>query len=160
MKKILVVVLVLFTLTITQAQESPKTIPSFSIIDIDGNVFTNEDMSSKTSSYIVYFNPDCGHCEQAFQKLNKEVEVLKLRKVTFYAVAANSKEKTEAFFNDIAPEVLKLKNLKILLDEDFVFADAFKVGSYPTTYFYDKKGDYVNRFEGADDVLEPIVNLK
>ena len=117
-------------------------------------------MSKRTSSYIVYFNPECGHCETAFKKLNKNVEALDLKKVTFYAVAANTKEKTEKFFNEIAPEILKLKNLKILLDEDFIFAEAFKVGSYPTIYYYDKKGNFISRYEGSSDVLKPVEDLE
>lgn len=143
-----------------EMQESPETIPPFSIVDFDGQTFTNEDLSKRTDSYIVYFNPECGHCEIAFRKLNKQVEALDLKKVTFYAVAANTKEITEKFFKEVAPEVFKLKNLKILLDEDFVFANAFMVGSYPTVYFYDKKGNFVSRHEGSADVLKPIEGMK
>jgi len=162
MKNYIILLTLLFSIHSTIAQEEPKspeTIPQFSIVDFDGEEFTNEDMSGRTGSYIVYFNPECGHCEIAFKKLNKEVEALDLKKVTFYAVAANTKEKTDIFFKEIAPEVLKLKNLKILLDEDFVFAEAFQVGSYPTVYFYDKKGNFVSRYEGTENVLKPIKSL-
>jgi len=157
---ILTLVFLAFSTTAQEKPESPETIPAFSIIDIDGEEFTNKDMSGRKHSYIVYFNPECGHCERAFKKLNKKAETLDLKNVNFYAVSANTKELTQYFFKTIAPDLLELKNLKILLDEDFVFADAFKVGSYPTIYFYDKKGKFVSRHEGTEDVLKPIEGLK
>ena len=160
MKRYISLLALLFTFTISHAQVSPETIPAFSILDINGETFTNEDMSSNTNSYIVYFNPECGHCETAFKTLNINAKALDLEHVTFYAVAANSKGITREFFDDIAPKLLELKNIKILLDEDFVFANAFQVGSYPTVYFYDKDGKFDSRFEGAEDVLNPIKELR
>jgi thiol-disulfide isomerase/thioredoxin len=159
MKTYFFIIALLIVSSSIKGQEIVETLPTFFLKDIDGKMFTNEDISNRKRSYIVYFNPECGHCETAFKKLNENVEKLDLKQVVFYAIAANTKEKTDEFFKTIAPEVLKLKNLKILLDEDFIFANAFNVGSYPTIYFYDPKSKEMQRYEGSEDVLKPILEL-
>jgi peroxiredoxin len=141
-----------------KAQQIVEDLPSFFLKDIEGNMFTNEDMADDKNAYIVYFNPECSHCETAFKILNKNYESLDLKNMTFYAVAANTKEKTQTFFKDLAPKLLKLSNLKILLDEDFVFANAFGVGSYPSIYYYDIKSKEMQHYEGYGDVLTPLNN--
>lgn len=159
MKTYFFLLAILILTTSTNAQKVLETLPTFFVKDMEGKMFTSQDMANEKNAYIVYFNPECSHCETAFKKLNENFKRLDLEDVTFYAIAANTKEKTQAFFNELAPNLLKLKNLKILLDEDFVFANAFEVGSYPTIYYYDIKTKEMQRYEGYADVLTPL-NVK
>ena len=135
-------IILLLSLTFTQfffAQDYPKTLPDFEINTIESNSFNQNDVTTETYSYFVYFNPNCGHCKTAFKTLNLHVEKLKNAEVKLYPVSAKNQKETQEFFNSFGPKLLGLKNIQILIDDGYKFADAFFVGAYPTSsYLYDK----------------------
>lgn len=142
------------------AQDYPKTLPNFEIFTQDNQVFSQDDVDNETYSYFVYFNPDCGHCQTAFKTLNLKVDSLRDIDVKLYPVSAKNERKTLAFFDNYAPKLMKLKNMQILLDDNFNFADTFFVGAYPTSYLYDKNQKLVKVFNGADEIMEFLDEVK
>jgi len=85
--------------------------------------------------------------------LNFKSEQIKKADVKLYPVSANTEEETNKFFKQYAPNIQNLTNTKILLDDDYKFADAFFVGPFPTSFLYDKDNKLVKVFEGGDDVV-------
>jgi len=154
---------IVLSLLITQAsiaQNYPETLPEFKIFALNGDEFNNEKLAKNTYSYFIYFNPECGHCRTAFKKLNTKAEALKNANVKLYPVSANTQEKTEQFFEKYAPKMVDLKNMIVLRDDDYKFADVLFVSGYPTSYLYDQNYKLVKVYNGADEVLGFLEELK
>jgi thiol-disulfide isomerase/thioredoxin len=149
-------IILFLSLIITQAgfaQDYPESLPDFKIFTLEGNTFNQNDIEKDTYTYFVYFNPTCGHCRTAFKLLNFKSEQIKKAKVKLYPVSANTEEETNKFFKQYAPNIQNLANTKILIDDDYTFADAFSVGPFPTSFLYDKNNKLVKVFEGGEDVV-------
>jgi thiol-disulfide isomerase/thioredoxin len=149
-------IILFLSLIITQisfAQDYPESLPDFKIFTLEGNAFNQNNIEKDTYTYFVYFNPTCGHCKTAFKLLNLKSEQIKKTKVKLYPVSANTKEETNKFFKQYAPNIQSLTNTQILRDDDYKFADAFSVGPFPTSFLYDKNNKLVKVFEGGDDVV-------
>ena len=149
-------IILFLSLIITQvsfAQDYPELLPEFEIFTLEGNTFNQNDIEKDTYNYFVYFNPTCGHCKTAFKLLNLKSEQIKNAKVQLYPVSSNTEEETIEFFKQYAPNIQNLTNTKILLDDDYKFADAFFVGPFPTSFLYDKDNKLVKVFEGSDAVV-------
>ncbi len=142
------------------AQDYPKSIPDFEIFTINGESFTNNQVKKEIYTFFVYFNPECSHCRTAFKKLELKAKQIKETDVLIYAVSANTEEKTKSFFKEYSPNLVALKNIKILRDDDFKFADTFFVGGYPTSYLYDKNQNLVSVFDGAGEITDFLDKIK
>lgn len=159
MKNLLLLSFIVFT-QIGLAQDYPKTLPEFKIFTTDNQAFSQDEVNQKNYAYFVYFNPECSHCQIAFKTLNLNVDRLKDIDVKLYPVSANSKAKTMAFFENYGPKLMTLKNMQILLDDNYNFADAFFVGAYPTSYLYDENLKLVKVFNGAGDIMGFLDEIK
>ena len=135
------------------AQNYPEKLPAFEILTLDGETFSQEDIEKNTYNFFVYFNPTCGHCVDAFTFLNLKAEQIKNAEVHVYPVSSNTEELTLKFFEKHAPKIKDLKNLHVLKDVDYKFADTFDVGAFPASYLYDQDNNLVKVFEGASEVL-------
>lgn len=160
MKKILLILSLSLAFQFSNAQENqvefPKEIPEFSIFAEDGSVFTNKDLTDGKDIVFIYFNPTCGHCKNAFKTLNTNHNSLDLKELKIYPVSAGTVEETQLFFKELAPNLLKLKQIEVIYDEDYRFADAFAVGGFPQTFLYDKDKKLVDSYPGEKKVLEPF----
>ena len=155
--------ILLVGLTLAQfifAQNYPETLPDFKIFSIEGKDFSKNEVAKYSYSYFIYFNPECGHCQTAFKKLNKNAEELKNADVMLYPVSSNTQEKTQKFFEKYAPKIKDLENMTVLKDDNFKFADALFVGGYPTSYLYDKNQKLITVYNGAGKILEFLEVLK
>ncbi|NBC56817.1 MAG: redoxin domain-containing protein [Bacteroidetes bacterium] len=159
MKNLILFIALISTCAII-AQDYPQSLPEFEIWNQNNEKFSQDDVSTESYSYFVYFNPTCGHCQTAFKKLNQHAEKLKNKNFRLYPVSANTQEKTKDFFDEYAPEIMNLENMILLRDDDFKFADAFFVGGYPTSYLYDKNKKLVKVYNGADSILDFLEELK
>jgi peroxiredoxin len=163
MKVLFYVLGLLMTFQFSNAQEmfspSSKKIPEFSIFAEDGSVFTEEDLAQHKNIVFIYFNPDCGHCKTAFKTLNINYNNLDVKKLKIYPVSAGTVAETKVFFKELAPNLLKLKNIEVIYDEDYRFADAFSVRSFPHSFLYDKDKRFVDSYPGENQILEPFKAL-
>jgi peroxiredoxin len=139
--------------------EFPKEMPEFSIFAEDGSVFTDKDLAKNKNIVFIYFNPTCGHCKTAFKTLNINYNSLDIKKLKIYPVSAGTVEETTVFFKELAPNLLELKNIEVIYDEDYRFADAFSVGGFPHTFLYDKDKILVDSYPGEQKVLDPFKAL-
>ncbi len=163
MKTFLLIFCLVASFQISTAQERaekfPEKIPQFSIFAEDGSVFTEKNLVNDKNIVFIYFNPTCGHCKTAFKTLNINHNSLGLKEVKIYPVSAGTVEETQLFFKELAPNLLNLKNIEIIYDEDYRFADAFSVGGFPQTFLYDKDKILVESYPGEKKVLEPFKAL-
>lgn len=160
MKRLILIFIAVFSTSVIYAQDYPKTLPNFEIFTQNSEVFSQDDVSIERYSYFVYFNPTCGHCQTAFKTLNLHAGDLKSVEFTLYPVSTQNNKETKAFFKDYAPKLLSLDNMQILLDDNYKFADAFFVGGYPTAYLYDKQQKLVNVYNGEDEIMAFLDEIK
>ena len=152
MKYLLLIICLAFT-QIHMAQTYPETLPEFEIFSLNGKTFDQDQVKKGSYSYFVYYNPTCGHCVNAFKLLNLKSDQIKDAEVEIYTISANTVEQTQQFFENQAPLLKDLKNIHILRDEDYRFADIFGVGPFPTAFLYDDSQNLVKVMEGTSQVV-------
>lgn len=141
------------TIQISFSQAYPEQLPDFEISTLEGEIFTQEQVQKNTNVCFIYFSPTCGHCKDAFKFLNLKANQIENANVQVYPVSSNTQEETIKFFNTYAPKIHHLKNIHILKDDNFKFADIFDVGLFPTCYLYDQDRNLVKVFEGPSEIL-------
>ncbi|RRO20891.1 peroxiredoxin family protein [Flavobacteriaceae bacterium 14752] len=159
MKKIILLIAFIST-SVIFAQDHPKSLPDFEIFNQNNDVFNQDNVTTDTYSYFVYFDPTCSHCKTAFKTLNLHVEDLKSAEFKLYPVSAQNDRETQAFFKNYAPKLLSLENMQILLDDNYKFADAFFVNGFPTAYLYDKHQKLVKVYNGEGKIMAFLDEIK
>lgn len=73
-KKLLLAFTLLLACSFCFAQDIPKTIPPFNMLLADGVTYHNADKVEKGKPLmIVYFDPECQHCQEFTKKLVKSI---------------------------------------------------------------------------------------
>lgn len=73
-KKLLLACTLLLACSFCFAQDIPKTIPPFNMVLSDGVTYHNADKVEKNKPLmIVYFDPECQHCQEFTKKLVKNI---------------------------------------------------------------------------------------
>jgi len=66
----------------TVVKNSKSSIPLFEFTTLQGDIFSKYDLDKNRSTIIIYFDPDCGLCQETakifykFQKIHKDSQVL------------------------------------------------------------------------------------
>ncbi len=164
MKKIfvLLVLINLFNNSFSQQQENSlppylqvPIIPPFSITQTDSSIFKKENLPSKKTVIVIYFNTDCGHCETLIKHITDSMQFMPK---TFFVLACYNKLETIAAFE----EKYKLKsfeNIRVGRDDKYFIPSFYKVKFTPFTAVYNKKGDLIKAYEKGFSVAE-FLHLK
>jgi|GEM_PF-1811154 len=134
-----------------------KGIVDFSIFNIEGETFTQDDLTTEKYKLLMYFNPSCSSCKTAFKKINLVADKLNDLPVHFYPVSLGKKEETLAFFAQYAPDFMTNADTTILLEKDYQFSDSYEVNAYPTLFLYKPNNNFAKSYMGhqkATDFLE------
>lgn len=132
-------------------------IVNFSILNIEEENFTQDDLTTEKYKLLMYFNPSCSSCKTAFKKINLAAEKLKDLPVHFYPISLGNKKETLAFFNQYSPDFKNNTDITILLEKDYQFSDLYEVNAYPTLFLYKPNNDFVKSYMGhqkATDFME------
>ncbi len=125
-------------------------IPSFTIQLTDSANFSKKDLPKKTPVVIIYFNPECGHCQAEATELSKNMD--RFKKVFFVMAAYHDlgqiKEFGEVYGFD------KFDNIKLGRDSKYFLPVFYDVKTTPFSAVYDKKGKLVKAFEHGMSVEE------
>jgi len=151
MKKAFLFVIAIFISAAAFAQPGTDTvsylsnhnIPKISLIQGDSSIFTNSGIPKNKPVVIIYFSPECGHCQLTAQEINNDIDNLK-----------------DAFFIWVSyfpvPEIkdfaIKYKladypNFKFGRDPRYAIPSFYKVKFTPFMAVYGKNGKLVQTFD-------------
>jgi thiol-disulfide isomerase/thioredoxin len=164
MKKILVLLaFCLLTGIIASAQEIDTVpmykklpfVPSFSILLTDSTWYNKENLPKKKPVIIIYFNPDCGHCQLEAEEINAHMEEFKAAEIVMVSYAPLDEIK-------IFAETYQLNNYSNIhfgRDTKYFLPTFYKVKFTPFMAVYDKKGKLLKVYPSGmnrDEVIEMI----
>jgi len=148
MKKLLFILVSILAVSFAQAQGydsippylKAKVIPSFNIQQTDSTWFRTQDLPEKQPTVIIYFNPDCGHCQETAKKISEKMT--DLQNVTFiWATYLSPMETIETFKKDYKLE--NYPNVHFGKDPQYFIPSFFRVEYTPFVALYNAKGKLV-----------------
>ncbi len=134
-----------------------KTVPSFKVLLMDSSTyFYKYQLKKNTPTIIVYFNPDCEHCQHDAQKIVDTIKAFENTQFLFVSYAPFGEVKKFA----VNYKLNEQKNIKVGRDEKYFIPVFFKVRFTPFVAVYDAAGNLLRVFEGGTTMkkLATLVN--
>jgi protein-disulfide isomerase len=134
-----------------------KTVPSFKLLLMDSSTyFYKYQLKKNTPTIIVYFNPDCDHCQHDAKKIVDTIKAFKNAQFVFVSYAPFGEIKKFT----ITYKLNEQKNIKVGRDEKYFISVFFKVRFTPFVAVYDGLGNLVRVFEGGTTMkkLAELIN--
>ncbi len=125
-------------------------LPTFKLILTDSSLFTNKLIPKAAFTCIVYFSPDCGHCQYEADQMIRSMDSLK--QVQFIWVSYRD-------FNDIKAFGRKYQfdlypNIIIGRDPDYTIPAFFQVKFTPFVALYDENKQFLKAWESGVEMPE------
>lgn len=136
-----------------EVAQNIKTIPKFEYQNINGGVFTNENLKKETPTLFIYFNSECEFC-------NEEAKMIKQNAAKFAAfqlvfISFEKLDLIKAFANKY--KLTSYDNVTFLSDTKINFATTFDVKSLPCLVLYDENQKLIEKIKGQVKA-ETIIN--
>jgi thioredoxin-related protein len=164
MKKLLLFFSLIIAVGCTQAQIVNKQditkIPPFKILRPDSTYFTPADLKKDKPVMIIYFSPDCSHCQHLVYDMKpkmKEFGDMQIVMVTFteFTMLKMIKNFTRDF------DLAKYPNITVGTEgHTYLVQRYYQVTTTPYIAVYDHKGKLVKAFEKAPSMSELIATVK
>lgn len=164
MKKILFLLVLLFSGSLLYAQKDKKvppyqkdsTLPVFSMLQTDSTTwFNSEDFPKDKPVVIVYFNPDCAHCQLTAHEFMEKKEQLKdafFVWVTYRASFAEIKQ----FGED--NKMFDAENIRLGKEMKYTIVPFYDVHYTPYIAVYNNKGKLLQTYDGGTDA-DTVIRL-
>ena len=125
----------------------PAGVPGFPYLDLSGKTMNTANLTGNVT--VVFFNPDCDHCQKEAQNINGAKNLFR--------------DKQMYFFSADVPDAIKAFRLKYgLVEDNFHFGQGDvemivramgPINSVPSFYFY-KQGILTGQLEGEKSAAE------
>lgn len=156
-KKCLFVALLLFSFSKLAVSQS---IPDFKMQLTNGKMFSAKDLSKSKPVIIIYFAPDCEHCQVLIKNLLKRVNEFKNSQIIL--VSFESLQQVGTFEKEYGLKSYSF--IKTGIEKPvFFFRYYYHLENTPFTALYDQKGKYVISYKKqtpVDDLLKHLKALK
>lgn len=127
-----------------EVAENIKTIPKFSYKNINGGIFTNQDLKENTPTLFVYFSSECEYCNTEAKMIKEDVDKFKNTQLIFISFEKPELIKTFATKH----QLYNYDNILFLYDNKVSFATTFDVKSLPCLVLYDKNRKLIEKIKG------------
>ena len=127
-----------------EVEENIKTIPKFSFQNINGGVFTDQNIIKNTPTIFIYFNSECEFCNEEAEMIKESIEKFKGIQLVF--ISFEKPDLIKAFA--IKHKLNIYDNLNFLSDTKITFATTFDVKSLPCLVLYDKNQRLIEKIKG------------
>lgn len=122
------------------------TVPPFSITKVsDSSSFSKDDLVKKRPVMIMIFSPDCEHCQHETRELIAHMDLFK--KVQIVMASPLEYPFIRKFYDEY--NIAQYPNIIMGRDPSYFLGTFYKVRSFPSIYLYDKKGNFVAKFDGS-----------
>lgn len=122
-----------------------QTIPSFNIYTVpDSTSFSNKNLKKNKSFIIMFFSPDCDHC----QKEIKELVAYKheLKDIQILMASPSSYGAVKEFYKEYA--LSEMPNVKLGHDANYALGSIYQLKTFPSIFVYDHTGNLAKAFVG------------
>ncbi len=162
MKKLLLILTLILGSSITYAQNQAKieNIPPFKILKPDSTYFTPANLKKNKPVVIIYFSPDCSHCQHLMYELRpkmKQVQNAQIVMITF--TDFNRLAMIRNFYRDFY--LSNYPNITVGTEgRTYLVQKYYQVVTTPYVAVYDKKGKLAKAFPKSPSVDELIAAVK
>jgi thioredoxin-related protein len=133
--------------------KNPGILP-FKILQVDSTHFyTKDDIKKNRKVLIIFFSPDCEHCKHQTKDILADFDKFKDIEIVMATFQPFEEMKSFYYYFKIGDH----PNILMGRDEKYMFQPFYNFRSLPFLALYDKKGQYITRFEGNQKV-ETILN--
>jgi thiol-disulfide isomerase/thioredoxin len=141
--------------TLAAYQKNPS-IPPFNIQMPDSSWFSKANLQAKKPTLILYFSPDCGHCQLETEEVLSKMKDLGNLQIIMI---------TSRPFEDMANfaehyKISRFPSIKIGTDPSRMVTQFYAVKFTPFSALYDTKGKLVKVYEKGIDMPELISMVK
>lgn len=153
MKKIILLLLITGVSTGLFAQKDTSdnyvnnfiNIPAIKINTLpDSSLFTNENLKAYSPFVLMFFNPDCEHCQKETKELLAYKEELK--GIQILMVSPAPYQEIKDFYQ--AYKLSSMPNIKLGQDINYKLGSIYQLKTYPSVFVYDKRGILAKAFVG------------
>ena len=130
--------------TLPVYQRFPQVPPFKLIVVPDSTQFSKDDLKKNKAVMIIIFSPDCEHCQRATKDLQKHAELFK--NVQIIMASPLDFKILNKFYE--AYNIAAYPNITLGRDGSYFLGSFFKITNFPSIFVYDKKGNFLQKFEG------------
>jgi len=146
--------------SINNADAQSGKIPPFSMLRADGTAFTAQSLPKGKPVVLIYFSPECDHCQRLMNDLFKRV--MEFNKASLVMVTYLSNEVVKKFSTEY--NVRKYPNVFVGTEAtSFFLRNHYSIMNLPFTAMYDKNGYLVATFKDdatVNDISKRLGQLK
>ena len=157
MNKLLICLVLLLGGFTTKAQQDSLPpylkvpyIPPFKLLQTDSTWYTKDSLPRKRPVVVMYFSPDCGHCQLQVKAMTDSMHLIE--KAFFVFASYKSLDEIEEFEDTY--HLKNFKNIRTGRDTKYFIPSFYRVKFTPFIAVYDAKGNYKNAFEMGASVAE------
>ena len=132
------------------------TVPPFTLVQLDNTEFAKKDLKKNAPVLIMYFSPDCHHCQEQMNDMIKNMH--KLSKVQIILATFKPDHELAAFYKRY--QLAKYPNIRAGRDAKFILPPFYNIRNFPYFALYDKKGALITTYEGNVAVNELLKKFK
>lgn len=144
MKRVLFIYTSIFLLSACAGNKG--TLPSFNILMADSaTVFNTKDIPEGKPSVLIFFSPDCEHCQAETEGILKNMDSLK--NAQFYFVTIDPINRMKVFNGYY--KLFKYSNIVVGRDYSFFIPKYFKDAAPPYSVIYDRNKQQRYTFKGV-----------
>ena len=132
------------------------TIPQFKLAKAaDSTEFTRDDLKKRVNTLFFLFSPECNHCQHETEEIIKNIK--KFKDAQIVMITYFPWNEMMPFYNHY--KISNYPQITMARDNNYYFPAFFSMKTFPSTYLYDKKGNFKKSFEGAVNVQDIINEL-
>ncbi len=136
---------------------SSQTIPPFKMTLSNNKIFNAADLPKGKPVVLIYFDPDCDHCQKLMTELFKKINSFKKAQM----VLVTFKPVTEVTAFEKKYSTSKYANMRVGTEGTlFYLKNYFKLVKMPFTALYDRKGNYSYSYRDETPVNDLIKRLQ
>lgn len=161
MKRIVLLIGLLTTMLVASAQTTTEEnknapylkvphIPPFAILQTDSVWFYKKDLPKNTPIVIIYFSPDCSHCQWEVKEI---IDSMQYFQKAFFVLGAYKNMGEIKEFNE-KYKVSTMPNMRIGRDTSYFLPQFYKVKFTPFIAVYDEDGNFMKAFPQGAQIAE------
>lgn len=135
--------------------QKDNRIPTFNILLPDSTYFTPDQLPQYQYTAIIYFSPDCGHCQHMAKDMVKKMDSLK--NTFFVLVAYKSLEDIKGFGSYYGLD--KFSNIRMGRDPNYFIPAFYRVEATPFVAIYNQNKLLVKVFDPPHNPVMEVPDL-